>query len=98
MTLLSTTTWIALSCSEYGASHHPPRATPGGTTAVLRWILPRGLSDYGIPIPGDVAGAFRTLTSLDGTLRAFDSNYGLFRTEVLPDIVKGVGQSRARSS
>ena len=54
----------------------------GGFFAVLR--------DYGITIPGDVAGAFRTLTSLDGTLRAFDSNYGLFQgaKEVLPDIVK----------
>ena len=56
----------------------------GGFFAVLR--------DYGIVVPGDVAGAFRTLTSLDGTLRAFDPDYGLFQgaKEVLPDVVKAM--------
>lgn len=53
----------------------------GGFFAVLR--------DYGINVPGDVAGAFRTLTSLDGTLQALAPGYGLFAgaRQALPEIV-----------
>lgn len=53
----------------------------GGFFAVLR--------DYGITVPGDVAGAFRTLASLDGTLRSLDPGYGLFQgaQQALPEIV-----------
>ncbi|MGO1591642.1 ABC1 kinase family protein [Ancrocorticia sp.] len=46
------------------------------------------LRTYGIAVPGDVAGALRTLTSLDPTLRALRSDYGLFQAaqDALPAI------------
>lgn len=45
-------------------------ATFAGVFTVLR--------DHGIAVPGDVAAAFRTLASLDGTIRALDPSSGLF--------------------
>lgn len=51
------------------------------------------LRTYGISIPGDVAGAFRTLSSLDSTLCALRSDYGLFQAaqEALPHLVTTLG-------
>lgn len=47
------------------------------------------LREYGISIPGDVAGAFRTLASLDITLQTLRPGYGLFQAaqEALPHLV-----------
>lgn len=47
------------------------------------------LRTYGITVPGDVAGAFRTLTALDSTLRLLSPDYGLYEAarDSLPTIV-----------
>ncbi|CEI50160.1 ABC1 kinase family protein [Propionibacterium freudenreichii] len=47
------------------------------------------MRDYRITIPGDVAGAFRTLTSLEGTLTALTPGYGLLAgaEDAMPSIV-----------
>ena len=50
------------------------------------------LHDHGIAVPGDVAGAFRTLTSLEGALQALDPGYGLYEgmRRSLPALVRGL--------
>lgn len=47
------------------------------------------MRDYRITIPGDVAGAFRTLTSLEGTLTALSADYGLLAgaEDAMPSII-----------
>ncbi|MDY3678681.1 MAG: AarF/ABC1/UbiB kinase family protein [Actinomyces urogenitalis] len=54
------------------------------------------LRDNGITVPGDVAGAVRTLTSLDGTLRALDPELGLMQAarEVVPALVADLASPR----
>lgn len=54
------------------------------------------LRDNGITVPGDVAGAVHTLTSLDGTLRALDPELGLMQAarEVVPALVTDLASPR----